>query len=217
MAQRCQFESSNEVGVFANLTNSYALVALGVPPSRLRASFLRPGTGSLRTEFVVVPFEGVQSLGFRPAVAELTVRPEAKMPQEVRVPIVRETADLVVRLVNARAADDHWSSVLAVASGVPIVVRHKALGVEVLRATVYDGEVHLPGADIFYVGETYVVEVPETIRTLPATAEVMITPGNLIAERGSGAKRTTSSSSAAAPGLIPTSSSATSSGKSDSW
>ena len=29
MAQRCQFESSNEVGVFANLTNSYALVALG--------------------------------------------------------------------------------------------------------------------------------------------------------------------------------------------
>lgn len=29
MAQRCQFESSNDVGVFAQLTNSYCLTALG--------------------------------------------------------------------------------------------------------------------------------------------------------------------------------------------
>ncbi|KFG57106.1 putative eukaryotic initiation factor-6, partial [Toxoplasma gondii RUB] len=29
MATRAQFESSNEVGVFAKLTNSYCLVALG--------------------------------------------------------------------------------------------------------------------------------------------------------------------------------------------
>jgi len=29
MAARCQFENSNDVGVFANLTNSYCLVALG--------------------------------------------------------------------------------------------------------------------------------------------------------------------------------------------
>jgi len=29
MAQRCQFENSNEVGVFANLTNAYCLVAVG--------------------------------------------------------------------------------------------------------------------------------------------------------------------------------------------
>jgi translation initiation factor 6 len=29
MATRCQFENSNEIGVFANLTNSYALVAIG--------------------------------------------------------------------------------------------------------------------------------------------------------------------------------------------
>jgi translation initiation factor 6 len=29
MAVRAQFESSNEIGVFANLTNSFALVAIG--------------------------------------------------------------------------------------------------------------------------------------------------------------------------------------------
>ena len=29
MAVRAQFESSNEIGVFANLTNSYALCAIG--------------------------------------------------------------------------------------------------------------------------------------------------------------------------------------------
>lgn len=29
MATRCQFENSNEVGVFAKLTNAYALIALG--------------------------------------------------------------------------------------------------------------------------------------------------------------------------------------------
>ena len=29
MATRCQFENSNEVGVFAKLTNAYCLVALG--------------------------------------------------------------------------------------------------------------------------------------------------------------------------------------------
>lgn len=29
MATRAQFENSNEIGVFANLTNSYALVAIG--------------------------------------------------------------------------------------------------------------------------------------------------------------------------------------------
>ena len=29
MATRCQFENSNDVGVFANLTNAYCLVALG--------------------------------------------------------------------------------------------------------------------------------------------------------------------------------------------
>lgn len=29
MATRCQFENSNEIGVFANLTNSYALCAIG--------------------------------------------------------------------------------------------------------------------------------------------------------------------------------------------
>lgn len=29
MASRCQFEGSNDVGVFANLTNAYAITALG--------------------------------------------------------------------------------------------------------------------------------------------------------------------------------------------
>lgn len=29
MATRAQFENSNDIGVFANLTNSYALVAIG--------------------------------------------------------------------------------------------------------------------------------------------------------------------------------------------
>eukprot|EP00983_Pelagomonas_calceolata_P028488 892696-Pelagomonas_calceolata.AAC.3 len=29
MATRCQFENSNDVGVFAKLTNAYAIVALG--------------------------------------------------------------------------------------------------------------------------------------------------------------------------------------------
>jgi len=29
MATRAQFENSNEIGVFANLTNAYALVAIG--------------------------------------------------------------------------------------------------------------------------------------------------------------------------------------------
>ena len=29
MATRCQFENSNEIGVFANVTNSYALCAIG--------------------------------------------------------------------------------------------------------------------------------------------------------------------------------------------
>jgi translation initiation factor 6 len=29
MATRCQFENSNDVGVFANLTNAYCIVALG--------------------------------------------------------------------------------------------------------------------------------------------------------------------------------------------
>lgn len=29
MAVRAQFENSNEIGVFCNLTNSYALVAIG--------------------------------------------------------------------------------------------------------------------------------------------------------------------------------------------
>ena len=63
----------------------------------------------------------------------------------------------------------------------PIVVKHKGLGVEVLRATVYDGEVHLPGADLFYINEVYEVEVPETIRTMVASAAVMIQPSTTIA------------------------------------
>lgn len=29
MATRCQYESSNEIGVFSSLTNSYALCAIG--------------------------------------------------------------------------------------------------------------------------------------------------------------------------------------------
>ena len=29
MATRCQYESSNEIGVFSSLTNSYALAAIG--------------------------------------------------------------------------------------------------------------------------------------------------------------------------------------------
>mgnify|MGYP002139536323 CR=1 FL=1 len=29
MASRCQFENSNDVGVFANLTSSYCITALG--------------------------------------------------------------------------------------------------------------------------------------------------------------------------------------------
>ena len=29
MATRCQYESSNEIGVFSALTNSYALCAIG--------------------------------------------------------------------------------------------------------------------------------------------------------------------------------------------
>ena len=51
--------------------------------------------------------------------------------------------DVHVRLVNARAGSGHWSEGLSVASGVPIVVRHKGLGIEVLHETVYDAEVSL--------------------------------------------------------------------------
>ena len=59
-----------------------------------------------------------------------------------------------------------------------------------LRATVYDGEVHLPGADLFYVNETYVVDVPETIRTLPASMEVTILPGLRAGAAGASGRRT---------------------------
>lgn len=38
MAARCQFENSNDVGVFANLTNSYCLVALGAAENFYRCA-----------------------------------------------------------------------------------------------------------------------------------------------------------------------------------
>ena len=170
-----------------------ALGKLGVPSSRLKPSFAKVNSGKPpRTEFIARPLEGLMAMGFEPAVREFKVVPESRVAQQIDVPLLRATADLVVRLVNARAAHSgHWSAVLAVASGVPVTIKHKGLGLRVLHATVYDGEVHLPGADIFYVGETYVVEVPETIRTLPATAEVVILPGMRVGggEDGRGGKR----------------------------
>lgn len=41
MASRCQFENSNDVGVFANLTSSYCITALGAAEN-----FYRQGTSS---------------------------------------------------------------------------------------------------------------------------------------------------------------------------
>lgn len=38
MAQRCQFENSNEVGVFAKLTNAYCLVAQGASENFYRCA-----------------------------------------------------------------------------------------------------------------------------------------------------------------------------------
>ena len=156
-----------------------ALVKRGVHFARLRPTFKRSGRSRLRTEFVPQPQYSMASLVFEPTAREFTVGPTNQLVQQVEVSLRRTTTDLIVRLVAARAnSHTHWSSALAVANGVPIVVRHKIRGLEVIRATVYDGEVRLPGADIFYVNEIYTVEVLETIRTLSAEKSVTIYPGH---------------------------------------
>ena len=92
------------------------------------------------------PFMFLSRLLSQPACAYAFSDPPPLL-QHVDVPIMRTTADLIVRLVTARTDSlTHWSSALAVASGVPVVVRHKGLGIEVLRATVYDGEVRIPAS-----------------------------------------------------------------------
>ena len=42
-----QFENSNEIGVFANLTNAYCLVALGASENFYRQDFPRPARANL--------------------------------------------------------------------------------------------------------------------------------------------------------------------------
>jgi translation initiation factor 6 len=42
MAVRAQFENSNEVGVFARLTNSYAIVAIGASENFYRCATHTP-------------------------------------------------------------------------------------------------------------------------------------------------------------------------------
>ena len=153
-----------------------ALVARGVPESRLKVQY-RSRTGRLQTEFVPIPGHG--AAGFVPAVVDFRVAPEKArgLPQEVHIPLERATGDVLVRLVNARSDLGHWSSALSVASGVPITLRHKGLGIEVLNETVYDGEVLLQGANLFYINETYTVEVAATIRTIEAAGEVTVCHG----------------------------------------
>jgi hypothetical protein len=57
---------------------------------------------------------------------------------------------------------------------VPISIRHKKLNLEVLRETVFDGELLLKGTDLFYVHEVYTVHVAATIRTEEAVAELTV-------------------------------------------
>ena len=157
-----------------------ALVTRGVPKERLKACVKRHLLGRPNTEFVPKPREGPFSVGFQPVVREFTVEAESRenLTQSIPIPLVRTSSDLIVKLINARSDRpySHWSSALPVASGVPIIIRHKMLGIEVLRATVYDGEIILPGSDLFYENEIYSIEVLETIRTQRAIKEIAIHP-----------------------------------------
>ena len=185
LAQHYKMRQREDVGVLmGHLARNRAaacvaaLVARGVPAARLVVAF-RPRSGRLATEFIPRAIDGVGGAGFAPTVADFTVEAEDTRagPQRVRLSLERLTADLLVRLTNGRSSTDHWSAGLAVASGVPIRIWHKALNLLVLEATVYDGEVLLPGLELFYIHETYVVEVAPTIRTLAATHEVTIYAG----------------------------------------
>ena len=115
-----------------------------------------------------------------PGLASAKAEAESRenLTQSIPIPLVRTSSDLIVKLINARSDRpySHWSSALPVASGVPIIIRHKMLGIEVLRATVYDGEIILPGSDLFYENEIYSIEVLETIRTQRAIKEIAIHP-----------------------------------------
>jgi outer membrane protein OmpA-like peptidoglycan-associated protein len=146
-----------------------------------RLSVCRARTGKPQTEFVPSALLGLSGTGFQPTVAEFKVAANTELmttrSQEVRVSVERQTGDVLIKLVNARAETGHWSSALAVASGVPISIRHKKLNLEVLRETVFDGELLLKGTDLFYVHEVYTVHVAATIRTEEAVAELTVFGG----------------------------------------
>ena len=110
-----------------------ALVTRGVAAAQLKVS-CRTQTGGRVTEFVPRCISGLGAAGFKPVLKEFRVMPHFdEVPQEVVVSLERSTADLHIKLVNARAESEHWSSTLPVASGVPITIRHKRLGIWVER------------------------------------------------------------------------------------
>ena len=157
-----------------------ALVARGVPEERFFVTF-KSRTGKVETTFVPHPYDADERadlrMGVSPTVAEFTV--SASPPQqEVSLELVRSTFDLTLRLHDKHVGSAHWSSCLAVPSGVPVAVYHEAAGDVPLRddLVVYDGEQRVEGDDLFYIGERYTFVVPHTIRTVRTSAEHHVHP-----------------------------------------
>ena len=102
------------------------LVSLGIPAHRLKATFKRAGTGRLRTEFVAKPLAD-GSVAFEPAVREFTVQPETADAQIVEVPLLRATADLVVKV----RPDSNPSSL----ESTPVLASHPSLPLDSRRSS----------------------------------------------------------------------------------
>ncbi|KAM0436177.1 hypothetical protein ACHAPT_003069 [Fusarium lateritium] len=144
MAVRAQFENSNEVGVFATLTNSYALVALGASENfySVFEAELQDIVPTVRTTIAGTRIIGRLTAGNRKGLLVPTTTTDQELqhlrnslPDSVRIQRIEERLSA---LGNVIVTNDHIALVHPDIERETEEIIADVLGVEVFRQTIAD-------------------------------------------------------------------------------